>query len=377
MSTTRCVWQKREKQARGKFGLKIVPFGAITFTGPEDAVVLRHVLGEGHLVEQDRADGVVAGDEQRALERHVVARRHLGVRAGEVDRDLVALDDHARLDAQAHVPVARVVVEPADDRPVRAVGDLLDLAAQHPLRVVHPVVRGAHDDLDAVAVDEPQEALASELARGEHRVHVAAVHRLGADVVEDHPVEVLVQLAAAVPAQRVVELRLGVHVERVGVDAGERAADVEHVGGDGREAEQLALVEDRHRHGDVRRVRGAEVRVVVDDDVALLELALEPVQEAADVPGQRADVHRRRVGLAQLAALRVEDAGAEVLGLADDRRVAHAEEDARHLLRDGVEGAAEHAERDRIDLDARAGRGAGPAADLVVDDAHARIASSS
>ena len=33
LSTTRCTWQKREKQARGKLGLKIVPLGAITFTG--------------------------------------------------------------------------------------------------------------------------------------------------------------------------------------------------------------------------------------------------------------------------------------------------------------------------------------------------------
>ena len=33
LSITRCTWQKREKQARGKFGLKIVPFGAITCTG--------------------------------------------------------------------------------------------------------------------------------------------------------------------------------------------------------------------------------------------------------------------------------------------------------------------------------------------------------
>ena len=32
LSTTRCTWQKREKQARGKFGLKIDPFGATTDT---------------------------------------------------------------------------------------------------------------------------------------------------------------------------------------------------------------------------------------------------------------------------------------------------------------------------------------------------------
>ena len=83
---------------------------------PEDAVVLRHVLGEGDLVEQDRADRVVGADEQRALEGHVVAGRHLGVRAREVDRDLVALDDHLRLDPQPHAAVACVVVEPAGRR---------------------------------------------------------------------------------------------------------------------------------------------------------------------------------------------------------------------------------------------------------------------
>ena len=32
-STARCAWQKRAKHARGKFGLKIEPFGAITLTG--------------------------------------------------------------------------------------------------------------------------------------------------------------------------------------------------------------------------------------------------------------------------------------------------------------------------------------------------------
>src|SRR5919204_354802 len=120
---------------------------------------------------------------------------------------------------------------------------------------------------------------------------------------------------------------------------------------------------------------GAEIGVVVDDDVALLDATAERVHEAADVPGQRADVHRRRVGLAQLPALGVEDAGAEVLGLADDRRVAHPEEHARHLLRDRVKGAAEHTQRDRVDLDPLPGGRARLATDLVLD--HAQVATTS
>ena len=338
---------------------------------PEDAVVLRDVLGERRLVEQDRANGVVGAHEQRPLVGDVVGGWHLRMRAGQIDRDLVALDPDRRLDPQADAAVAGIVVEPACRSAVLAVRDLGNLGPEHPLRVVHPVVGGTHHHIGAVTLHEPQEAVAPELAGGEHRVHVAAVHRLGPDVVEDHPVEVLVQLAAPVPAEAVVELRLGVHVERVRVDPRERAADVEHMGGDCGEAQVLALVEDRHGHCDVRRVRGAEVGMVVHDHIPFVDLPAEGVHEAADVPGQRADVHRGRVRLAELASVGVEDPRAEVLRLADDRGVAHPEEHPRHLLRDGVESTAEDAQCDRVDLDPAPRRRAGLPADFVVDDAHA------
>ncbi len=328
------------------------------------------MLRERHLVEEHGAHRVVRTDEQRALEGDVEPGRHLGIRACQVDCDLVALDAHRRLDPQADAAVAGVVVEPPGRCLVLAVRDRDDLRAQHPLRVVHPVVGGAHDDVDAVSLDEAEEAIAPELAGREHRVHVAAIHRLGADVLEDHPVEVLVQLAAPVPTQPVVELRLRVDVECVRVDPGIRAADVEHVRGDCCEADVLAVVEDRHRDRDVRRVRGAQVRVVVDDHIALVDLVGERVHEAADVPGQRADVHRRRVRLAELAPFDVEDARAEVFRLADDRRVAHAEEDAGHLFRDRVKPSAEDPQRDRVDLDALARRRPRLPADLVAHDAH-------
>ncbi len=56
----------------------------------------------------------------------------------------------------------------------------------------------------------------------------------------------------------------------------------------------------------------------------------------------------------------IEDAGAEVLGLADDRGVRHAVEHPRHLLRDRGEGAADDAHQDRRrEPGAAAGLGAG------------------
>jgi hypothetical protein len=106
----------------------------------------------------------------------------------------------------------------------------------------------------------------------------------------------------------------------------------------------------------------------VDDDVAGLDLPAQPLHEAADVPRQRADVHRRGLRLAQLPAVDVEEPRAEVLGLADDRAVGHAEQDARHLRGDRVERAAEDAHGDGVDVDALARRRARAAADLVVDE---------
>ena len=53
-------------------------------------------------------------------------------------------------------------------------------------------------------------------------------------------------------------------------------------------------------------------------------------------------------GLAQGVVLGVEEAGAEVLGLADDRRERHPVQDVPHLLRDGVERAADDLQGDRV-----------------------------
>jgi hypothetical protein len=140
------------------------------------------------------------------------------------------------------------------------------------------------------------------------------------------------------------------------------------VRGDRGETEHLAVVEDRHRDRHVGAVRGAQEGVVVHDDVAVSQIVFQAVQKAADVPRQRADVHRRGVRLAQLPTLGVEDAGAEVLGLADDRGVGHAEQHARHLLGDGVEGAAEDTHRDRVDIDPSSGGSSGRPAHLVGDE---------
>ena len=134
---------------------------------------------------------------------------------------------------------------------------------------------------------------------------------------------------------------------------GRQRAEVEVVRGRGREADELAVVEDGHDEADVGLVRGAVVGVVVDDDVAGLPLEPElgeAAVDAGDVARDRPRLERRRLRrLAQLPALVVAEHAAEVLRLADDRRVGHAGQLVAHLDRDRVERAVDHGRGDRVD----------------------------
>ena len=115
--------------------------------------------------------------------------------------------------------------------------------------------------------------------------------------------------------------------------------------------------------------------MVVDDHVAVLDLASSRQRKPRMYQGSEPMCIGVESDSQSSRPCGVEDAGAEVLGLADDRRVAHPEEHAGHLLGDRVERAAEHAQGDRVDLDALARRRPGLPADLVLDDAHARATS--
>ena len=64
---------------------------------------------------------------------------------------------------------------------------------------------------------------------------------------------------------------------------------------------------------------------------------------------QRADVQRRVVGLGDLLAARVQQRGAHVLGLADERGARAADELMGHLLGDRVQLAADDLQEDGVD----------------------------
>ena len=121
------------------------------------------------------------------------------------------------------------------------------------------------------------------------------------------------------------------------------------MGGVAGEADMAALIEDRHHDGDVGRMAGAEIGMVVDDDIALAPGRRHRGLDAAEIAGDRADMQRGVVALAERREGAVEEAGAEILALADDGREGHPVEDVCHLAGDGVQRAADDLKRDGID----------------------------
>src|SRR5262249_51209995 len=121
---------------------------------------------------------------------------------------------------------------------------------------------------------------------GDHGLDVGGIGVRRPDAVaQDRPHRVVAG-AALIELDAVVERALGEHVDEVDVQAGGGRTAVDEVGGGGGKPDQLAALEHGRDHGQVGRVRRAVIGMVVDDDVALVELAGELAHEAADVGGQ-------------------------------------------------------------------------------------------
>ena len=133
--------------------------------------------------------------------------------------------------------------------------------------------------------------------------------------------------------------RRGRHAARDG------GADVGQVAEDRPDADELVLVEQRSSDQEVGRVldrAGAEVGVVLDDDVARAQLLAGEVveQRRAEIPAELADDH---------PALRVRDQRKGVVLLADDRRHRGPEDDRVHFPANALQCVLDEVDGDGID----------------------------
>ena len=284
------------------------------------------------------------------FEGHVEGCRHLRGGAGEVDLGRIALNAHRDLDRERLLAVPPVVVQEALG-PVFAVGNRRDLAAQHALGIVHELLGRREHHVLAVLVQEFDEALDTELGGGDLGFdvahHLARYPCVGLDELPERAVE----FAALIELHALEKHALGEHVRHVDDEARRGRADIHMVCRVGRVAHELVVVEDRRHRGDVRRVARAVIGMVVNHDIAGLPGVVQGFVDPPKVGRDGADMHRRRIRFAKRIEVAVEEPGAEILRLPNDRRVGHAVEHMPHLLRDRVQCTADHLQGDRVDFD--------------------------
>ena len=143
---------------------------------------------------------------------------------------------------------------------------------------------------------------------------------------------VAAQLTAVVDLQRRDPERLLPDLPRARVvAAGRHAADVGDVALARAPRDELAVVEDRQEDADVGVLVAAAVDVVVEDDVAVVQVVAEVLDDVLQRRLGAVGDDRRVLGLGERAAAAVEDHSHEIADLVEDRRPRGAHQHGRHL----------------------------------------------
>ena len=201
----------------------------------------------------------------------------------------------------------------------------------------------------AIARGQRLDALRGLPARADHGLEVALALAHAAHVGEDQVQRGVVRASAIDDADGRDPHALLEDLRRpAGQAARAHAADVAPVRAHHREDEELvraagARGEERGDHRHVVQVRAAGVGVVVQEDVARVDVVAELLADRAHRPADGHDVQRVVLALGHGHDLGVavhEDAG-EVLALVEDGRVRGAHEGDAHLAHDRDEGLAQ------------------------------------
>ena len=275
-------------------------------------------------------------------------------RAGPIEIGVVAFAPDGQLHSERAVAAA-IVVDIVLER-LRLLGQVLhDQLAHRAVGAIEQSLAGLLVGFAAETVANFDDALFAGAAAGDDRHEIAVVHLRRARVVHDQVEHRLVELAALVELDRrnadaLAEDRGGVgrHAARHG------AADIHHVAEHRGEADQFALVEDRHQHHEVVEMAdsaGAGVGIVLQDDVAGLEVETALLEHVGDVRAELADDH---------LPLGVADHREFVVLLADHRRHRRAEQHRVHFMTRVAQRVLDQIQRDSVEP-AAFPRGAGGA----------------
>jgi hypothetical protein len=304
-------------------------------------------------VEEGLDDG--EGPRRRHGGPDVGGPRRLRRRAGQIHGDGVARDDHLRAHGERLETLAPALEVGLID--IGAVGQLADRVAHARLGAVHQLGHRQANGEGAIACRHRLDALRGLPARADHCLEVALPLAHAAHVGEDQVQRGVVGAPAIDDADRRDPDTLLEDLRRAAGQAPRaHAADVAPVRPHHGEDEELVRAadaggEERGDHRHVVQVRAAGVRVVVQEDVARVDVVAELLADRAHRPADGHDVQRvvLALGHGHDLGLAVHEHAGEVLALVEDGRVRGAHEGDAHLAHDRHEGLAQDLERDGVD----------------------------
>ena len=205
--------------------------------------------------------------------------------------------------------------------------------------------------LDAVLLDELQDAALAHVQRADHRLQVAVGDPRRADVRHDDVPDGVDVPAALDDLQRRDPQAL---LEDLGGVAGEPArhlaADLRHVPDAGGEGDELVAGEHRLDDAVLREVAAAPERVVVEDHVAGVEVLLADLEDRPlDDVDDGAEVRGAELRLGDHLAAVVEDRAREVQALVEEGRVGRVPHRDAHLAGGRDEVVVDDLEGDLVD----------------------------
>ena len=131
-----------------------------------------------------------------------------------------------------------------------------------------------------------------------------------------------------------------------------------------REGAPFAAEEDRHEHEDVGQMHAAMIGIVHDDDVAVVQIALELRQHRGHRLRDRAEMLGDGLGLRHHLAVAGAQRRREIHHVLDDLGARDADHRVGHVVGDRIEPALDDRKGDRIDLHASNSRTMQPIASL-------------
>ena len=210
--------------------------------------------------------------------------------------------------------------------------------------------------LEAVFLDHAEQIALADLAGADQGVEVAFLVAARAHVGEDEIDHVIARLAAVPDLDRRNAQTLGIDFGGVRIVAGRyRTTDVGQMTLAHRPVAQLALVKDRLVHAHVDGMAAAEGRVVVQDQIAFVNVVAEIARDRFHRGNERTEMDRNVLSLQDHFRDVIEQCGRIIV-----RQIEHAGacgflQRQRHFALGGFENPADHRQRDRIDLGLRLG----------------------